>query len=118
MEIKPIKTEADYLRALHRVNEIFDAEPQSALGDELEILSVLIERYEDRNFPIEPLNPLDAIKYRMDQLNMRPVDLAKIIGYKSRVSELFSGKRKLSLPMIRQISKALQIPTDLLIREY
>lgn len=118
MLIKPIHTEHDYQLALARVNEIFDASLNTPAGDELEILSILIERYEDRNFPILPTSPIEAIRYRMDQLSMRPIDLAEIIGYKSRVSEILNGKRKLSINMIRKLHRNLHIPIDLLIQEY
>ena len=118
MNIKPIHTEEDYQHALARVNEIFDAPLKTPDGDELEILSILIERFEDRNFPMQQTSPIEAIQWRMEQLNMKPVDLAYIIGYKSRVSEIFSGRRKLSLSMIRKINKYLHIPMDVLIQEY
>ena len=118
MNLKPIRNEADYESALERAHSIFDAPTGSPESEELQVLAVLIEFYEDRKFPIDPSNPVDAIKFRMDQLNMKPVDLAKIIGYKSRVSEILNGKRKLSLTMIRQLHKHLHIPIDVLIMEY
>ena len=118
MNIKPIHTEEDYQHALARVNDIFDAPLETPEGYELEILSILIERFEDRNFPMQQTSPIEAIRWRMEQLNMKPVDLAHIIGYKSSVSEIFSGRRKLSLSMIRKINRHLHIPMDVLIQEY
>lgn len=118
MTIKPIHTEEDYQKALARVQEIFNAPLDTPEGDELEILSILIERFEDRNFPMLTSSPIDAIRWRMEQLNMKPIDLANIIGYKSRVSEIFSGKRKLSLSMIRKLNRHLHIPMEVLVQEY
>ena len=100
MDIRVIKTEKDYEITLKRFEVIFDAPINSQEGDEAEILSILIEKYEDEHYPIGPPNPIEAIKFRMEQMNMTKSDLANIIGYKSRVSEIFSGKRKLTLQMI------------------
>lgn len=118
MTIKPIHTEEDYLKALDRLEEIFNAEIGTESGDELEILSVLIERYEEERFPIDLPDPISAIEFRMEQLGMKPKDLAEVVGYKSRVSELLSKKRKLSLAMIRKISVALGIPAEVLVQDY
>ena len=118
MNIKPIKTEQDYLDALKRLEVIFDATPNSIGGDELEILGVLIDNYEKNYFPIDLPDPIEAIKFRMDQLNYSNKDLAQIIGLKSRVSEILNKKRKLSINMIRKLHDALRIPTDVLVQEY
>jgi HTH-type transcriptional regulator/antitoxin HigA len=118
MNIKPIKTEQDYLDALKRLEVIFDATPNSIDGDELEILGVLIDNYEKIYFPINLPDPIEAIKFRMDQLNYSNRDLAQIIGLKSRVSEILNKKRKLSINMIRKLHDALRIPTDVLVQEY
>ena len=118
MNIKPIKTEDDYQDALKRLEIVFDAEPKTAEGDELEVLSVLIENYENINYPIEMPDPIEAIKFRMEQLNYSNQDLANIIGLKSRVSEILNKKRKLSINMIRKLHEALSIPTDVLVQEY
>lgn len=118
MKIKPIKTEQDYQQALGRLEEIFDAKPGSTEGDELEILSILIEKYEDSEFPIGLPDPIEAIKFRMDQLGLKQKDLAAVVGLKSRTSEILNKKRKLSLNLIRKISLKLQIPTDVLIQDY
>lgn len=118
MNIKPIKTEKDYKDALQRLEIIFDAEANSPHGDELEILGVLIDNYEKEKFPIEMPDPIEAIKFRMEQLNYSNQDLANIIGQKSRVSEILNKKRKLSINMIRKIHQALSISTDVLVQEY
>ncbi|MFH2094748.1 MAG: helix-turn-helix domain-containing protein [Bacteroidota bacterium] len=118
MNIHPIKTEEDYQKALDRLEVIFDAEPGTPQGDELEVLSILIEKYEDEYFPIEMPDPIEAIKFRMEQLGMKKKDLAEYVGFKSRVSEIFSRKRKLSLNMIRNLSELLKIPTEVLIQKY
>ncbi|MFO7828937.1 MAG: helix-turn-helix domain-containing protein [Bacteroidales bacterium] len=118
MEIKVIKTEQDYNSALMRLEEIFDAPVNSPEGDEAELLTVLIEKYEEEHYPIEAPDPIEAIKFRMEQMNMKKKDLAEVLGYKSRVSEILSRKRKLSLKMIRQLHKKLRIPYDSLLTEY
>ncbi|RPI66129.1 MAG: transcriptional regulator, partial [Ignavibacteriales bacterium] len=103
MKIKVIKTEEDYTKALKRLEVIFDAPANTPDGDEAEILGILIEKYEDEHYPIDPPDPIEAIKFRMEQMEMDKKDLAKIIGYKSRVSEIFTRKRKLNLEMIRRL---------------
>jgi HTH-type transcriptional regulator/antitoxin HigA len=118
MEIKPIKTEQDYQDALKRLEVIFDAAPNTAEDDELEVLGVLIDNYEKAHFPIDLPDPIEAIKFRMEQLNYNNNDLANIIGLKSSVSEILNKKRKLSINMIRKLHEALQIPTDVLVQEY
>ena len=118
MEIKLIKTENDYNQALERLEVVFDAKKGTAEGDELELLSILIEQYENTHFPIDLPDPIEAIKFRMEQMGYNQNDLAKIIGLKSRASEILSKKRKLSLEMIRQLHTSLHIPTDVLIQNY
>jgi HTH-type transcriptional regulator/antitoxin HigA len=118
MEIKPIKTEQDYDKALDRLELIFDAKKDTPEGDELEILGILIDRYEKENFPINFPDPIEAIKFRMEQMGYNQNDLANIVGLKSRASEILNRKRKLSLEMIRKIHEALHIPTDVLIQTY
>ena len=118
MFIRPIRTEEDYRKALKRLEEIFDAPKGTKQGDELEILSILIENYEKENFPIDMPDPIEAIKFRMEQLGMKQKDLAEVIGYKSRTSEILNKKRKLTVKMIRNISQKLNIPTDILIQNY
>jgi HTH-type transcriptional regulator/antitoxin HigA len=118
MNIHLIKTEENYNQALKRLDEIFDAKKGTEEGDELELLGLLIEQYENEHFPIELPDPIDAIKFRMEQLGYNQNDLAKIIGFKSRASEILNKKRKLSLEMIRLIHTSLNIPTDVLIQSY
>ena len=118
MEIKPIKTEQDYSDALMRLEEIFDAKKETKEGDELEVLGILIEKYEDENFPIDLPDPIEAIKFRMEQMDYSQNDLAKVIGLKSRASEILNKKRKLSLEMIRNLNSIMKIPTEVLIQAY
>jgi HTH-type transcriptional regulator/antitoxin HigA len=118
MTLKPIKTKKDYEAALKRLDVIFDSKPGTTAGDELEILSILIERYEDEKNPIEYPDPIEAIKFRMEQLGYNQNDLAKVVGLKSRASELLSRKRKLTLEMIRKLHTTLSIPTEVLIQDY
>ncbi len=118
MEIKPIKTEQDYNQALERLEMIFDAKKDSSEGDELEVLGILIDQYENEQFPISLPDPVEAIKFRMEQLGYTQNDLANIVGLKSRASEILNRKRKLSLEMIRKIHEVLNIPTDVLIQSY
>lgn len=117
-EIKLIKTEEDYKAALKLADKLFDAEPDTPDGDKLDLLVTLIELYEKKNFPIENPSPLEAIKFRMEQLNLSQTDLIPIIGSKSKVSEVLSGKRTLSLNMIRRLSSELDIPAEVLIQPY
>ena len=118
MNIKPIKTNKDYLQALGRLDDIFNAKKGTTIGDELEILGMLIDNYENKNFPIGFPDPVEAIKFRMEQLGYNQSDLANIVGLKSRASEILNRKRKLSLEMIRQIHQSLNIPTEVLIQAY
>lgn len=118
MNIKPIKTKKDYEQALSRLDVIFDAKLGSAEGDELEILALLIDNYEKEHFPIGYPDPVEAIKFRMEQMGYTQTDLAKVVGLKSRASEILNRKRKLSLEMIRKLHETLRIPTDVLIQEY
>jgi len=118
MDIKAIKTEDDYNQALRRLEEIFHAPIDSKEGDEAEILSILIEKYEDENYAIDAPDPIEAILFRMEQMEMTKKDLADVLGYKSRVSEIFSKKRKLNIQMIRNLHEKMNIPYDSLITEY
>jgi HTH-type transcriptional regulator/antitoxin HigA len=120
MKMKPIKTEDDYEIALEKAYNLIqmDLKPDSAESDELEIISVLIEDYEKKHYVIEAPDPIEAIKFRMEQMNMTRKDLEEILGYKSRVSEIFSKKRKLTLDMIRKLNEKLNIPVSVLIKSY
>jgi len=118
MKIAPIRNEKDYQNALKRLELIFDAKKGSVKGDELEILSILIDRYENENFPIGMPDPIEAIKFRMEQMGMKQKDLAEVVGFKSRVTEILSKKRKLTLDMIRKLNTTLHIPTEVLVQDY
>lgn len=118
MNIVPIRNEKDYQNALDRLEVIFDAKKGTEQGDELEILSILIDRYENENFPIGMPDPIEAIKFRMEQMGMKQKDLAEVVGFKSRVSEILNKKRKLTLDMIRKLNTTLHIPTEVLVQEY
>ena len=118
MNIKPIKTKKDYEQALARLEIIFDANKNTPKGDELELLGMLIDNYENDKFPIGFPDPVEAIKFRMEQLGYTQTDLANVVGLKSRASEILNRKRKLSLEMIRQIHDRLNIPTEVLIQAY
>lgn len=117
MTNKIIKSK-EYESALKRLDLIFDAKAGSKDGDEAELLSMLIEWYEKEHYSIDFPDPIEAIKFRMEQMNMKQKDLAEIMGFKSRVSEILNKKRKLTLEMIRKISEAMSIPTEVLIKEY
>jgi HTH-type transcriptional regulator/antitoxin HigA len=118
--LKPIKTEGQYNEALARAYDLMqeDLKENSDKSDELEVLSILIENYESEHYPIPSPNPLDAIKFRMDQMGMSEKELGEILGYRSRKSEILSGKRKLSLAMIRKLNEVLRIPAEVLIQAY
>jgi HTH-type transcriptional regulator/antitoxin HigA len=95
-----------------------EVKPDSKESDELEILSILVKEYENKQYPFPKPNPLEAIKLRLDQMNMSEAELSEILGYRSRKSEVLSGKRKLSLAMIRKLNEALKIPAEVLIQAY
>ena len=118
MNIKPIKSEADYKLALKRLEEIFDAPIGSPEGDEADILGLLVDEYEKKHYPIEAPDPIEAIKIRMEELQLKQVDLVDVIGSKSRVSEVLNRKRKLTIEMIRNLTKRLNLSPDLLITDY
>ena len=118
MIIKTIKTKKPYHAAMNRLEAIFDAKPGTPEGDELEVLGILIDKYEQEHYPIDYPDPIEAIKFRMEQLGYNQKDLAKVVGLKSRASEILNKKRKLTLEMIRQLHQALRIPTDVLIQSY
>jgi HTH-type transcriptional regulator/antitoxin HigA len=118
MEIKPIKSELDYRNGLKRLEVIFDATVDSKEGDEAEILSLLIENYENEHYPIELPDPIEAIKIRMEELNMRQQDLVGILGGKSRVSEILNKKKRLTVDMIRELEKTLDISASVLVNSY
>lgn len=118
MELKPIKSEKDYRAGLARLEIIFDAAINTQEGDEAEILSLLIENYENEHYAIESPDPIEAIKIRMEELNLAQKDLVGIIGGKSRVSEILNKKKKLTVEMIRELEHVLQISASVLVNNY
>ena len=118
MKIKPIRTEKDYENALKRLEIIFNAPINSIEGDEAEILSLLIENYENKVYPIEAPDPIEAIKIRMEEMNLKQKDLVGLIGGKSRVSEVLNRKKRLTVDMIRELEKKLSISATVLVSNY
>jgi HTH-type transcriptional regulator/antitoxin HigA len=118
MDVKPIRTEQDYNDALARIEEIWDAEPGTPESDELDVLSILVEAYEEEHHPIDPPDPIEAIKFRMEQMGLTRKDLEPFIGHRGRVAEVLNRKRGLSIEMIRNLSEGLGIPADVLIESY
>ncbi|CAK3442437.1 type II toxin-antitoxin system HigA family antitoxin [Vibrio lentus] len=118
MQIKPIKTADDNRAALARIEQLWDAEPNTLEGDELEVLATLIEAFEEANYPIAPPDPIEAIKFRMEQQGLEDKDLVPFLGQRSRVTEILSRQRRLSISMIRKLHDGLRIPLDSLVKEY
>jgi HTH-type transcriptional regulator / antitoxin HigA len=117
MKPKILRTPEEHSAALAKVESLMDAPPGSQMEEDLELWGMLVEKYEDEHFPIEPPDPIDAILFRMDQQGLKPVDLQKYVGGKGRVSEVLNHKRPLSLAMIRALSAGLKIPTEVLVQE-
>jgi HTH-type transcriptional regulator/antitoxin HigA len=118
MHIKPIKTEADHRAALARIDELWEAEPNSPEGDELEVLVTLVDAYEEAHFPIDVPDPIEAIRFRMEQQGLEDKDLVAFLGQRSRVTEVMNRKRGLSITMIRKLHEGLKIPLECLVKEY
>ncbi|HVU98741.1 MAG TPA: hypothetical protein VHE34_26140 [Puia sp.] len=118
--LKPIKNKIQYEDALQRVYELMqkNLKPESKESDELEVLSILVKEYELEHYPVSKPSPLEAIKFRIEQMGMSEVELSEILGARSRKSEILSGKRKLSLAMIRKLNEVLHIPAEVLIQAY
>ena len=117
MKPRIIKTEAQYEGALARIEKVFDAKPGTPKGDELELLLLLVETYEASAYPIDLPDPITALRFRMEQQGLKPKDLIPYIGSKSKVSEVLSGQRPLSLTMIRKLVTGLHLPPDVALRE-
>ena len=115
MKLKIIKSQKEYTKALARVEELMDAKAGSPQEEELELWALLLERYEEENFPLDIPDPVEAIKFRMEQEGLRQKDLEKYFPGKSRVSEILNHKRSLSLGMIRALHQGLGIPAEVLI---
>lgn len=118
MDIQPIKTEKDYELTLAEINKLFDAEIGTPQGDKLDIMATLVQAYEKIHHPIQAPNPVAAIEFVMEQQGLTRKDLEPYLGGRSRVAEILNHKRKLTLSMIRKLSSALKIPTELLVAEY
>ena len=116
MKLKPIRSDLDLERALVRIDELWGAKPGTATGDELDVLMLLVEKYEDEHFPIPDSDPIEAIKFLMEQNGLSRMDLEPYIGARGRVSEVLNGKRNLTLPMIKRLHAGLKIPYESLIR--
>ena len=118
MNIKLIKNDKDYQKALKRLEEIFDSKRGTPESDEADVLGLMIDEYENKHFPIGAPDPIEAIKIRMEELNLRQSDLAEALGGKNRVSEVLNRKRRLTLEMIRKLTKKLNLSPGLLIQDY
>ncbi len=113
--IHPIKTKRDHLAAVKRIEKLMGAKPGSVEGDELDMLATLVCAYEEKHFPMDPPDPLVAIQFRMEEQGLTRKDLEPMIGSRARVSEVLSGKRRLTLPMIRRVRDGLGISADVLV---
>ena len=118
MNIKPIKTETDYLAALEEIEKLFDAAPDTPEGDQLEVLVTLVEAYEEKHYSIPKPDPIEAILYHMESRGLTRRDLQPYIGSRARVSEVLNRKRSLTMEMIRNLHKGLGIPAEILIQPY
>ena len=118
MNITPIKSETDYRKALKRLESIFDAKIGTPESDEADLVGLMIDAYEKKHYPIEPPDPIEAIKIRMEEMHLKQIDLVNEIGGKSRVSEILNRKRKLTVDMIRKLNRRLNLSPELLINDY
>jgi len=118
MEIELIKTESDYQMALKRLEKIFDATIGSPESDEADLLGLMVDEYEKEHYPIDAPDPIEAIKIRMEEMNLKQIDLVPEIGGKSRVSEILNRKRRLTVDMIRRLADRLNLSAGLLIKDY
>ena len=116
MEIRPIRTKTDYERTLKEIESLWGAREGTPEGDRLDVLATLVAAYEEKRFPMDPPEPLDAIRFRLEQQGLDSRALVGIIGSRSRVYEVMQGKRGLSLEMIRRLHQRFGIPTDVLIQ--
>ncbi len=115
MNIHPIKSEADYEEALAEINKLWGAESNTSRGDKLDVLLVLVDAYEKEHYPIYPPDPVEAIKFRMEQMGLTRKDLEPLIGSRGRVSEILNYSRELSINMIRKLNSDLNIPLESLV---
>jgi len=117
MEIQPVKTESDYEVALEEIDQLWGSPEGTVEGDRLDVLLILVDSYESKHHPVDPPDPIEAIKFRMEQMNLTRKDLETIIGSRGRVSEVFNRRRSLSLAMIRRLHNTLNIPLESLVQE-
>jgi len=115
MDIRPIKTENDYNDSINRIEKLWGAKRDTIEGDELDLLVTLVESYEMKHYPIAPPDPIDAIKFRMEQMGMTKSDMVEYLGSQSRVSEILNRKRKLTLKMVKSLYRGLKIPAEILL---
>jgi len=115
MEIKPIKTEQDYKDSIKMIEQLWGAKKDSPEGDKLDLLCTLVESYEIKHYPIAPPDPIDAIKFRMEQMGMTETDMAKYLGNQNDVNDVLSRKRQLTLKMVKSLYKGLKIPAEILL---
>ncbi len=118
MQVKPIKTAEDNRTALARIDQLWDAEPNTPEGDELEVLATLVEAFEETNYPIYAPDPIEAIRFRMEQQGLEDKDLVPFLGTRSRVTEVLKRQRRLTINMIRKLNEGLKIPLDCLVKDY
>ncbi|GAW47627.1 DNA-binding protein [Photobacterium damselae subsp. piscicida] len=118
MYIKPIKTVEDNEAALTRIAQLWDAEPNTPEGDELDVLATLVHAFEEEYYPIDAPDPIEAIKFRMEQQGLVPEDMVNFLGTRSRVTEVLKRQRRLTINMIRKLNKGLHIPLDCLVKDY
>jgi len=117
MNIKPIKTDRDYKAALNRIDVLWDANPNTKKGDELSVLAILVENYESEKYKVLPPDPIEAIKFRMEQSGLSKADLARYLGGRNRSTEILNRKRSLSIRMMRELHDHLHIPAESLLAE-
>lgn len=118
MHIKPIKTVEDNQAALARIEQLWDAEPDTTEGDELEVLATLVHAFEEDHYPIDAPDPIEAIRFRMEQQELELEDMVQFLGTRSRVTEVLKRQRRLTINMIRKLNEGLQIPLDCLVKDY
>jgi len=118
MEIRPIKNETDYQAGLAEIEQLFDAAPDTPEGDRLEVLTTLVEAYEEKHYPLPKPDPIEAILYHMESRGLSRRDLEPLIGSRARVSEVLNRKRPLTMEMIRNLHSRFGIPADVLIQSY
>lgn len=118
MQVKPIKTAEDNRVALERIEQLWDAEPNTLEGDELEVLATLVEAFEEAHYPIDASDPIEAIRFRMEQQGLEDKDLVPFLGTRSRVTEVLKRQRRLTINMIRKLNEGLKIPLDCLVKDY